>query len=408
VGNFIDDFMSYTANAESPSSYFRWAAYSCVSAVMRDNFYVTQELKKIMPNMYVLLHGDSGQHRKGAPTGLATELIRQVGNTKVISGRSSIQAVMKCMAEPEQNRATGKPILGGSIFLCADELSSFFVNDPALIPMLTDIYDYKALADHRLVGSGTIWIKNRCVSLLMGSNEAMLREVYSNLAIHGGLLARTFFVKPDEARKPNSAFGKKRYDGTELSQDISEAELVTSLKAISEVERGEMFPTEKAWREYDLWYKSIRERVFKSPDKTGVLSRIHTGVIKLSMVLCLAESLDREISLHHVQEAIDRCLDLLPNYEVYAISGGDSSISSAGAKFLSELLNSSDLSVTNKEFLRKHWMDVPLKVLNDLTTTLEAAGIIKAEIVDSMAIPPNVKYTLTKTGLEKVKQRREK
>ena len=88
---------------ESPTIFWKWSAISCLSAVLRDNVYLTLPIGLIFPNQYVILLADSGGARKGAPCKFAFKLIKGVGNTKYINGRTSIQAVVKEMGQTYTN-----------------------------------------------------------------------------------------------------------------------------------------------------------------------------------------------------------------------------------------------------------------------------------------------------------------
>ncbi|MGF2075331.1 hypothetical protein, partial [Enterococcus casseliflavus] len=85
---------------ESPLNFWRWAAIASISAVVKDNVYLSQHMFNMYPNIYVMFHADSGM-KKGPPVNLAKKLVTKVGNTKVISGRSSIQGILKEMSQSE-------------------------------------------------------------------------------------------------------------------------------------------------------------------------------------------------------------------------------------------------------------------------------------------------------------------
>src|SRR5208282_5345174 len=117
--------MDYTATLESPDSFFRWAAIATVAAVMRDNIHLPQQMKgPLFPNLYIILLAESGG-RKNAPLDLACSLLRDVGNTKIIQGRTTVQAIISTLGEAQMDPATGVTNAGGQAFICAEELASF-------------------------------------------------------------------------------------------------------------------------------------------------------------------------------------------------------------------------------------------------------------------------------------------
>ncbi len=94
--NFLELYLKYTEGFESPTSFFRWSAIATVAATLRDNCYrkMGGDDDRLYPNLYVLTLADSSMHRKAKPTGIAGDLVAAVGNTKLVRGRTSIQALL--------------------------------------------------------------------------------------------------------------------------------------------------------------------------------------------------------------------------------------------------------------------------------------------------------------------------
>lgn len=369
--SFLSLFLDYTSQYESPTSFWKWSAYATIAAVLRDNCKFTQGSIVLYPNIYVLLLAESASHRKGNPVDFCEMFVKEVKNTKLISGRSSIQAVLDELARSETDKSTGKSLFGGSALFSAKELSAGIVNDPEAVKILTDIYDFRSEYTSRLRGSGTFKIKNVCFSMLAASNEDLLRDVYDIKAIFGGLLGRTFLVKPNEFRPGNSLFNvngviKTHYD------------LLEELRHIA-VMNGEFTFTPEAQAEYDSWYLPFRESYKTKSDKSGVAGRIHTGVLKLAMILCVNDTRGLVINKQHVEQAIEECLALIPNYNQFVMGGGKSNVAEAGTIFLTELHSAEHHCVSRKRMLQKYWNNFDAELLDKLVTTLEQAGMISTE-----------------------------
>ena len=183
----MSDFLEHTKIYESPTSFWKWAAYASIAAVLRDNVYRKQGDITTYPNIYVLFLAQSGA-RKGAPISLAQSLIQKVNNTKIISGRTSIQAIIDELAHTETNSKTGKLVKGGSAILIAGELAAGIVGDTAAVGILTDIYDLKTDFKHHLRSTGRFKIDRIVFNMLAASNADLLKEVYTQSAVSGGLL----------------------------------------------------------------------------------------------------------------------------------------------------------------------------------------------------------------------------
>ena len=123
--SFLDSFLEYGSKFESPTSFWKWAGYSAVAAVLRDNVYRKRGLTCLFPNIYVLIVADSSQHRKNHPLDAAGTLIKKVNNTKLLSGSYSFQFMLMELARMETSSKSGviEKKAGCGLFL-AQELSA--------------------------------------------------------------------------------------------------------------------------------------------------------------------------------------------------------------------------------------------------------------------------------------------
>ncbi len=402
--SFVEKFVTFTEDSETPRSFWKWGAYAIVAAVLRDNVYWNQRGKKICPNIYVLLNADSATDRKSNPVDAADRLLTVVKNTKVIRGRGSIQAILEHLSSGGMDKETGKLLKGGSCLLVADELKSFFVEDAALVGIMTDVYEYKETFDYKLRGAG-FRIKGLCLSMLAASNDEFLKSIYTGEAIYGGLLGRTFLIKSDGFKPGNSLL---EVEGQEEANRIKydETPYVDMLKDMAKLEGRVRFEPE-AKVTYDNWYLPLRESYRLKPDKTGVIARLHTGVVKLAVVLAVSRRLELIVRKVDIEDAIYECMSLLPNYEGFAIRGGKSPEALAGEHILAELkLNNGQ--ITRSEFMAKHWYDVSSEMLDKILVSLQETGWIQMSYGMSassatIVMTDKCRKTLKMADLEKIK-----
>jgi hypothetical protein len=119
---------------------------------------------------------------------LGGALIKAANNTKVIEGSASIQAVVKSLGNYETG---GKK--GASCILYSEELSSFYIKDQSTNELLTDLWDYHEVWERNLI-SWSASLKNVCLSLFAASNEILLKGIFDDRALYGGLLSRTILI----------------------------------------------------------------------------------------------------------------------------------------------------------------------------------------------------------------------
>src|SRR5882724_8337773 len=134
---WLDTLLKSTDELESPKNFWFWGGLAAIAAIVKDNVWIDRGgAFKQYPNIYVMLLARSGL-RKGPPINLAKRLVTKVGKSRIISGRSSIQAILKDMGT-SQSAPGGKIIGGADAFILASELSASFVDDKATMDILTD------------------------------------------------------------------------------------------------------------------------------------------------------------------------------------------------------------------------------------------------------------------------------
>src|SRR5258706_6315758 len=137
--NWLVDIVEQHKELESPLSFYYWSALTAISAIVKDNVWFDKQIYNLYPNIYVMLYADSGL-KKGPAINLAKKLVAAVNNTRIISGRSSIQGIMKEIGQA-YTAPGGNIIKGSNAFICSSELSASLVKDKAALDILTDLYD---------------------------------------------------------------------------------------------------------------------------------------------------------------------------------------------------------------------------------------------------------------------------
>ena len=171
--SWLDDVIQQHLEMESPALFWIWSGLCAISAVVKDNVWLNRaNAYNLYPNIYVILHADSGL-KKGPPIAFAKELVRLVNNTKIISGRSSIQGILKKLGT-SQTQPGGHVETKSTGFICSSELSASIVEDSAALDILTDLYDRNYNQDEweYLLKMDGFNLKNPTISLLGGINAA--------------------------------------------------------------------------------------------------------------------------------------------------------------------------------------------------------------------------------------------
>lgn len=384
---FLDLYVDFTSDFESPTSFWLWSGICVIAACLRDNVYLTNQASGdyLYPNIFVILIAEPGG-RKDPPVNLCGRLVSDIGNTKLIEGRSSIEAIIDELSHDETNHMGVYAAKGGSCLLTAPELASFFVNSDSLVPLLTDMYGFRKEFSSRLVSRAKVKVKNLCMSMLAASNEPLLKQVYTDLAMQGGLLSRTLLIRANEKRPANALFVATEDREKEDFSARQQKDLLDKLRPIANL-RGEPTITREASLTYQKWYNALYASNHRI-DPSGIMNRIHTAVKKIAMILAAntAEVSDVTaerifvIGKEEIEQAIEMCTALLGNYQSFTASLGKSSIQEAGTIFLNDLWHMQEHKITRKEVLQNHWGVIDHELLDKLVATLEQAGMIKSTI----------------------------
>jgi histone H3/H4 len=340
--------------------------------------------------MYVLFLAESGA-RKGPPVNLSETLLSKAAVTKVISGRSSVQAILDELARAETDKKTGKITKAGSAIFYASEMAAGIVADPEALKILTDIYDYKTNPYKSRLRTGPCFNLDRIVfSMLAASNEAMLKGLFGVAEIQGGFLARIFLVVPNERRPPNSLM--------RLDQEAFDKSLMHVIELFNEIKtlKGEFKLSEEAIDEYESWYHPFKASYSASKEVSGITGRMHTHVIKLAMIIA-ANELRLNITKADMELAINECIVLLPNYNTFTMSHHKDESGQAGGTVVAELLAAPNHRLKRKELIRRHCLVIPnyAELLDKIIISLE-----QADYVQQIGTKEGIYIQLTPTCLE--------
>ena len=214
IETWLTKLLDSRSDFESPRKFFYWSALAAVSSVVKRKVYLRKRSGGrtnylLYPNIYVFLIGDSAIVRKGPPVKMARKLVKAVGSTRIISGRSSFQGIIKELATARTvyDEKTQKQILyhDSSAFICASELRSSLIQDPQAFATLTDLFDGDFADEWKVLlkGTGVEELKNVNITILGGTNPAYLREVISGADVEGGIIGRSFMVYAKERQTIN-------------------------------------------------------------------------------------------------------------------------------------------------------------------------------------------------------------
>lgn len=373
--DWLNDVLTCNEEYESPIRFIYWSALAAVSAVLKDSIWVDMAGRyKLYPNIYVMIYGPPAI-RKGPPINLAKKIVSIIDNTRVISGRASIQAIVKELGTA-YSRPGKPPIIESKAFIVASEFASSLVEDPAAFRLLTDLYDrlyndgeWKNL----LKQSGVDSLKDPTITMLVGTNEAHFKDFIPEKDIKGGYIGRTFMITEQRRSKLNSLMYKP-------DKVPDEKALAEALRPVS-LFKGEMVLEDAVRINHDKWYRDFFALNKDFEDETGSLGRLADSVLKTGILLAIARRQEMLMRLIDWEEAIEVCLPLIGHSNKVVIKSNNKDISFTEKKGLifAELCNAPGNWKTRSTLLKKFGLQMNAGDLDIIIETFNQAKVVFTE-----------------------------
>lgn len=403
--NWLNELVDSHAEFETPISFWMWSGLVAISAVLKDQVWLPRAggYYNLYPNIYCILYAESGL-KKGPPINLAKSLVKDVNNTRIISGRSSIQGIMKKLGQA-QTAPGGKIINARSHgFICSSELSASIVADPAALDLLTDLYDRNYNIDDwdSLLKMEEFKLRDPTLTLFGGINAAHAEGFFEKKDISGGFLARSFVIHESEENVSNSLVRrpKKIPDKKVLAEYLKKlAKLTGPFKELAdEINK----PTEVG-EYYEEWYQQFKATIKqqKIRDETGTLNRFGDSVLKVSILLSLSKKPELDIDLESLIEAIRICEKSLGGIR-HATHGKRGLGSNAQLKnlIILELYNRDNHQVSRPILMKKLWMHY--SGAEEFDTVMESFS--DAGLIISDSAGGTIKYTMPDNQVAELKR----
>jgi hypothetical protein len=410
---FIDAILGPTKELESPTSFWYWAGLVSISSILKDNVWIDRAgLYKLYPNIYVMLHAESGL-KKGPPINLAKELITKVNNTKIISGRSSIQGILKEMGTAE-TKPGGKIETKSHITIVSSELSSSIVEDKVAATILTDLYDrhYNAGDWKSLLKMESFQLKDPTITMFTATNEAHNEDFFTKRDIQGGFYARTFIIHETHRQNINSLVvpPKQKLDKDALTCYLKElaklrgefkplgSRIETEYCNIPAIMNGETVYLSRVGKLYNDWYEEFSRVTEGMQDETGTVNRFGDAVLKVAMLISLSKKPELELDVGSMNEAISQCEKLIGNVRKTTMGRkGKSSYALQKTLVIEELMKRDNHMMTRTQLNKKYWMHCNSDEWDLIMKSFDDAGMILTETMGN-----NIVYRMPTEQVKKM------
>jgi hypothetical protein len=384
LDNWLDSYLKYTDNTESPVSYHTWCGLSVIAGALQRRVYLQWGLAEtIYPNLYVVLIGPSGRTRKGTAIGIAKSMLKATAGVTVVpessSGRQAMILAMKRASKNFEDPIDGKIKFHCSVTAFSEELSVFLgQGDIAYLSNLTDWYDSKDDWEYETVGRGKDSLQGLCLNLCGGTAPDWIQSMIPQEALGGGFTSRVIFVVEEKKRKI-----VPEYVVDDATRELGE-KLERDLERIANLS-GEMTFDEEGKQAYVNWYidqdtkLSAGQAAIPDTRFSGYCERRATHLRKLMLVCSASRGDDLKLTKADFLKA----KGLMEAVEVNmgrTFGGLGKARTSAETDTVMDFIRSIG-TTTRKALLQKFYRDIDPMTLSTVETTLEQAGKIKIKLL---------------------------
>lgn len=388
LSGWLNNYLQYTDNSESPISYHTWCGLSVIAGALQRRVYLRWGLGRVIyPNLYTVLIGPSGRTRKGVAIGIAKDFLKNIPGITVTpessSGRQAMILAMKRALTNFQDPSDGKIKFHCSVTAFSEELSVFLgQGDIAYLSNLTDWYDSKDDWEYETVGRGKDSLQGLCLNMLGGTAPDWIQSMIPQEALGGGFTSRIIFIVEEAKRKI-----VPEYFQTPEEVELGH-KLTRDLERISQL-AGEVKFTDAAKQLYIDWYieqdtaLSAGKPAITDPRFAGYCERRATHLQKL-MIICSAGRGD-DLLIH--PEDFHAAMSLLTSAE-------ETMPKTFGGLGKARLSDETDIILnyikkvgitTRKALMQKFYRDVDPQTLGNIEATMQHLGVVKIRLLPEQA-----------------------
>lgn len=380
--SWIKDLVDENQSVETPESWIFWSLMFCISSAAA-NAYTLRTLKGNLlyyPNLYIILMGESGLG-KGYPVNLAKRLLQSADITRVIAGRSSIQAIIKEAATTRS--VAGKPVtIDSRTAIINGELSTAIIQDPDALTILTDLFDrnYNPNWTNLLKGDGAEKLKDPYFTCLFGSSPAHFYDSIPQPNIEGGYIGRNLVIYEEKRSKDVDLLDSEEesVDEDRFTNYIVPKYVPHLIKIAAG--KARIIPNEAARLTFNSWRKIWRSQQAQYNDRTGFVNRVPDHVLKVAMCLSLARyNLDFIICEEDIRESIEKITSLIYASQKAAEGGGLDPMAAQTKRIMDILITTPDNQITRQELLVRGYGDFDTTTLDKIIDTLMEMGWVKRQ-----------------------------
>lgn len=340
--NFLEAYQAYADDSFVPPQFNTWTGLSVIAGALERKVWLPWSPKfSFYPNIYVLLISKPGDGKSVAlskGTDLLQAVNQKTSNLNILPNQITAAKFTELMGNgktfieriPERSveilDINGNPIteiLPAHDLIHRQNAGYYFASEASneltniygdFIAALTSLYDCPKTWAKATKKGGKESLHNVCVNLIACSTFDYLGQLVNDSNIQGGFASRLIYV----VSKSKDVVAQAWQSGcsnaaAKQERDKYEAALIEDLAHISKIV-GPMHATKEFGEAWEAWYLNYerQRRSIESEKLQSLIARTNTNVLKVAMLLSVAESDDLELRIEHWNKALEL---VLPIYE---------------------------------------------------------------------------------------------
>lgn len=306
--DWLQAYMEYTNDMESPSTFHFWTAIATVAGALRRRVWIDMRKFDWTPNFYIILVAPAGIAAKSTSIAVGMDLLSRLPiEAGIRFGPESMtwQKLADSLSEsteyakfinPRTLKEDSRPM---SAITCAvSELGTFLtMDDDKLLSFLIRMWDGgDATFTHSTKSSGSVAVTAPWLNLIAATTPSWLSQNFPPVMVGGGLASRILFVNakkkrslvpyPDEMMDWAEHNDRKR----KLVEDLFQISLLAGPYTI--------LPEARDWgRQWYLNHHNGSRPEYMASDRySGYISRKQIHIHKLAMVVAAAQRDELQIT----------------------------------------------------------------------------------------------------------------
>jgi len=300
--DWLDDFVNYHANSETPQRILYWVGISTIAGALRRKVWIQEDGFQWTSNFYIVVVAPPGLAKKSTSIDYGKRLLRNCDDIHFGPNVATWQAIIEELGGMHDIVEIGdEEFESTNMTLYSSEFGSLFdADDQRAIDVLTDIWDGK-LDEFRKATktAGNDTLVNPWINIIGCTTPSWIGKNMPESLIGSGFVCRCIWLYADHRER------RVAYPSRNIKSDRSlSAGLISRLRDMSEI-TGQFKLTDEAYEWGERWYEDYCNYI---DNVVGTLEgdfaqRRQTHLHKVAMIVSSARGNAPTINVADMQRA---------------------------------------------------------------------------------------------------------